>query len=234
MYRQKRIPALLICLAFGITGRAQPNDIGNWFMHFGTQGFAKRFVFHNEVQYRNYDFVGDIEQLMLRTGLGINLSENNNNLLLGYAFIPTAVYAANTTDKLYSQEHRIFQQFITRQRYGRIYLQHRYRFEQRFLTNSFRSRIRYFISINVVINRAEMQKGALYFSAYNELFIHGNSPLFDRNRLYGAMGYAFGPNLRLELGAMTQIFEYRHRTQTQIALFNNLPFTAKRKKADNH
>ncbi len=91
----------------------QKSNIGNWFIYFGNQSINEKWNWHNEIQYRNYDFIGDTNRLLLRTGIGYNLSENNNNLLLGYGFINTQKYIGNTNDKASINEHRTSQQFIT-------------------------------------------------------------------------------------------------------------------------
>ncbi|HAV28889.1 MAG TPA: DUF2490 domain-containing protein, partial [Saprospirales bacterium] len=78
---------------------------------------------HHEVQYRNYNAIGDLEQLLLRTGVGKNLTDGNNNLLLGYGFIRSENYT-NEEDKIVINEHRIFQQFITKQSIGKLGVQH--------------------------------------------------------------------------------------------------------------
>ncbi|RYZ21081.1 MAG: DUF2490 domain-containing protein [Chitinophagaceae bacterium] len=219
----KRILPFLLLLMAG-TAQAQPNRTGNWFQYFGSNKISKRWNWHNEVQYRNYNFAGDLEQLLLRTGIGYDLSENNNNLLIGYGFIHSEPYDASGK-KGSVDEHRLFQQFITRQRFGRVYLQHRYRIEERFIeAQDARVRFRYFLSLNLPLNKPDMTKGALYLSAYNEIFVNGQSPLFDRNRVYGALGYQLSKDIRLEVGMMNQLQETRSRAQGQIALFNNLPF----------
>ena len=212
-------------LLFGIIGKpsAQQSDIGNWLNYFGNQQIAKKWNWWNEVQYRNYNAIGDMEQLLLRTGIGYNLSENNNNLLLGYGLILSRPYIANTDEKDKITEHRIYQQFITRQEFGRFYIQHRYRLEERFLPSNFRMRFRYFLGLNVPITKPKMQKSALYASAYNEIFLNSEKPVFDRDRVYGALGYVISKNVRVEAGLMYQIYESRNRPQFQIALFNNTP-----------
>ncbi|TCJ17599.1 DUF2490 domain-containing protein [Flaviaesturariibacter flavus] len=218
----KRILTIFLLLSAATAG-AQKNRTGNWFQYFGSNKISKRWNWHNEVQYRNYNFGGDLEQLLLRTGIGYDLSENNNNLLLGYGYIHSEPYDASGK-KSEVNEHRIFQQFITRQRTGRFYLQHRYRIEERFIGDQdARVRFRYFLSLNLPINKPEMTKGAFYLSAYNEIFVNARAPLFDRDRIYGALGYQFSQDIRLEIGMMNQIQETRSRAQAQIALFNNLP-----------
>ncbi|TAE51846.1 MAG: DUF2490 domain-containing protein [Cytophagales bacterium] len=206
---------------------AQKNDTGNWFIYFGNQAINKKWNLWNEVQYRNYNFVGDLQQLLLRTGIGYNLTENNNNILLGYAFINSQRYLANNTDKVGTEEHRIYQQFVTRQEFGRIFTQHRYRIEERFFNNDFQVRFRYFLSVNIPINNKTMTAKTVYASAYNEIFVNGQKPVFDRNRLYGAIGYVFNKYIRAEVGFMAQTLENTNRNQFQIVIFNNLPFRNK-------
>ena len=203
----------------------QKTDVGNWFMYFGNQKINDKWSFWNEVQYRNFNVAGDLEQLLVRTAVGYNLSENNNIVHLGYAFIHSEPYIAGTNDKRNINENRIYQQFLTRQQFGRVFLSHRYRFEQRFFTDDFKMRGRYFLSLNLPLNHSTMAKNTVYLSAYNEIFLNLKSPVFDRNRLYGAIGYVINPYLRLEVGVMSQIFEKTNRPQGQIALFNNYPFS---------
>jgi len=69
-----------------------------------------------------------------------------------------------------------------------------------------------------------MSKTALYASAYNEIFLNAQSPVFDRDRLYAGMGYVINSKFKVEIGFMTQIQETTSRGQFQIMLFNNTPF----------
>jgi hypothetical protein len=205
-----------------ITAAAQKNDLGAWYMYFGNNKISKKLNWHNEVQYRNFDAAGDLEQLLIRTGIGYDLTENNNNILLGYGFILSQPYVNG--EKKENIEHRIFQQFITKQKFGRFNLQHRYRLEERFLQDDFRMRFRYMIGLNIPITQKEMLPKSLYASVYNEIFLHVDSPVFDRNRVYGALGYVINKNMRIEAGYMNQIQENRNRGQIQIGFYNNIPF----------
>lgn len=211
-------------IIFGISSfHAQKSDLGAWYMYFGNNKISKKLNWHNEIQYRNFDAGGDLEQLLIRTGIGYDLAENNNNILLGYGFILSQPYANG--EKTENIEHRIFQQYITKQKFGRFYLQHRYRLEERFLEDDFRMRFRYFLGLNIPINNKELVPKTFYASAYNEIFLHFDSPVFDRNRVYGALGYVINKNMRIEAGYMNQIQENRNRGQIQIGFYNNIPFT---------
>ncbi|MBC7745895.1 MAG: DUF2490 domain-containing protein [Flavobacterium sp.] len=215
---------IIASILFANSAYAQKSDVGNWFSYFGNQKINKKWNWHNEVQYRNYNFIGDINQLLIRTGIGYNLSENNDNILLGYGFIQSHNYTT-TGGKNVKNEHRIFQQFITKSNIQNFYVQHRYRVEERFFTDDYKLRLRYFLSVNKPLNKKALEKDALYLSAYNEIFLNANKPVFDRNRLYGGVGYCISDFLRIETGFMSQMLENKKQSQFQILFFNNLPFT---------
>jgi len=215
-----RITALLIgILAFSISSYAQSSDLGNWAIYFGNKKFNDKWNLHHEVQYRNYNVVGDLEQLLLRTGVGYNLAENNANLLLGYGFIRSENYASDDS-KFIVNEHRIYQQLQFKQSFGRFSFGHRYRMEERFIDNgfieSFKMRFRYFLTAKVALSQPTMVAKTFYLSAYNEIFLNIGDAPFDRDRLYGGLGYKATDNLSFELGYMNQVFAAGSRDQVNI------------------
>ncbi|MEX0997060.1 MAG: DUF2490 domain-containing protein [Flavobacteriaceae bacterium] len=217
----KNIALLILFLVVSKPGNSQDSDIGNWWIYFGNKQINEKWNLHHEVQYRNFNFIGDTEQLLLRAGLGYNLSENNNNLLLGYGFIYNEPYIANTDKKINFNEHRIYQQFITRQNFKNLSIQHRYRFEQRFIEEDFRMRLRYFLGLNYTLSQKESLDNTLYLSMYNELFVNTKKDYFDRNRLYGGVGYRFNSKIRTEIGLMNQLTSKGSRNQFNIITFFN-------------
>lgn len=212
---------LILFLAVLKPGYSQENDVGNWLIYFGNKQVNEKWNLHHEVQYRNFNFIGDTEQLLLRAGLGYNLSENNNNLLLGYGFIYSEPYIGNSDDKTNFNEHRIYQQFITRQNFNKLSLQHRYRFEQRFIEEDFKLRLRYFLGLNYSLTQKETLDNTFYLSMYNEVFVNTEGNYFDRNRLYGGLGYRFSKNIRSEIGFMNQTLQNSSRNQLNIITFIN-------------
>lgn len=210
--------ALSIMLILPFFAIGQESNFGNWMIYFGNKKINSKWNLHNEVQYRNYNAIGDLEQLLLRVGLGYNLTEKTN-LLFGYGFILSENYIGDTDEKFQVNEHRIYQQLITKQYFKKLSIQHRYRFEQRFVEDDFKLRFRYFLGINVPLSKKETNK--LYLSAYNEIFLNTESPIFDRNRLYGGFGYKISDSVRMELGYMNQFFETSSRDQLNIMTFVN-------------
>ena len=196
---------------------SQDSNLGNWLIYIGNKKLNSKWNVHHEIQYRNYNAIGDLEQLLIRAGLGYNIA-TNSNLLLGYGYIASENYIDHTDAKNNINEHRIFQQFTTKQKVGIINLSHRYRFEQRFIEGNFKMRLRYFLSANIPLNNKDLVSKTWYILAYNEIFLNTESAVFDRNRIYGGLGYKLNPNLNLEFGYMNQVFEISSRDQLNIIL----------------
>lgn len=218
--KKSKIAALAFALVLPFFALAQDSSLGNWLIYIGNKKLNSKWNIHNEVQYRNYDAIGDLEQLLLRTGVGYNITENNN-LLLGYGYILSENYIDETDDKVSVNEHRIFQQFTTKQKVGKLSLSHRYRFEQRFVESDFKMRFRYFLGLKIPLQYKEEGNNPLYISLYNEIFLNTKSSIFDRNRVFGGLGYKFSDALRFELGYMNQFFENSGRDQINLIAFVN-------------
>lgn len=207
--------ALTFLLTLPVFLNAQDSNFGNWLMYFGNKKIDTKWNIHNEVQYRNYNVIGDLEQLLLRTGLGYTFNEGKNNVLLGYGYILSENYIDDTNTKQTVNEHRIFQQFISLQTIGSVKLNHRYRFEQRFIEDDFKLRFRYFLGLNIPIANASKY----YFSAYNELFLNTENVIFDRNRIYFGLGFKVNDSIKIEAGYMSQLFETSSRDQLNVMTF---------------
>lgn len=206
---------LLIFLFLPLFSSAQQSDLGNWLIYFGNKQFNEKWNLHHEIQYRNYNLLGDMEQLLIRTGIGYNLG-SRSNLLVGYGYINSENYTGISNAQETVQEHRIYQQFITKQNIGTVALQHRYRFEQRFIEGDFRTRFRYFLGINIPFKNSNY-----YTSLYNEIFLNGDGNVFDRNRIYSGIGYRFNSKVRFEFGYMSQVFQGFSRDQLNFITFYN-------------
>jgi len=147
---------LLFSLANTTSILAQHSKLGNWISYTGNMKLGTKWNVHHEIQHRNYNFLGDLEQLLLRTGIGYILA-GRNNFLLGYAFLHNQRYIDHAEDKLPVNEQRIFQQFVTQQKIYRIKVKHRYRLEQRWIDDSdFRLRFRYALALKIPMNHYKL------------------------------------------------------------------------------
>lgn len=207
---------------------AQVNEdkLGTWYMYFFNTTFKESsWGIQGDVQYRNWNIAGDLEQLLLRGGVTYQPKKADIKLTFGYGNITTGSYGA---DKSTSAESRIYQEALFPVKFGnRFHTSHRFRYEQRFVGNQdFRTRYRYNMFINIPLNKTEMEKKTLYLALYNELFINGQRQIgnnntveiFDRNRFYFALGYIIKKGFKIQLGAMNQTTNNWSKNQLQVSL----------------
>lgn len=217
-----------ILINFNANSQVDEDKLGGWYMYFWDTNFAEsKFGLQGDVQYRNWNVMGDLEQLLLRAGL--TYSPNSNiKLTLGYGNITTGTFGdSNDT----SGESRIYQEALLPHKVSnRIFLKHRFRYEQRWVEGQdFRTRYRYNLFLNIPLNQPNLDKNSIYLAFYNELFINGqkdigngrNVELFDRNRLYGALGYALKDNLKVQFGFMEQTLNTNSKGQLQLSLHHS-------------
>lgn len=202
---------------------AQQDELGNWMMYFGTNRIHDNWSIHTEVQYRNHEIAPNtVEQLLLRTGLNYHLS-SSSIVTAGYAFVPSYVYESDQKEPE-TTEHRIFQQLIMTNKIGRIKFEHRYRIEQRWVNDDYRNRLRYRLMAFIPLNKSVIEKGTFFLGLYDEVFMNTKNTFFDRNRLYGALGYQISKTTQVQLGYLYQRVNDFGKHHLQLAVVFNPDF----------
>ncbi|MCO4813525.1 MAG: DUF2490 domain-containing protein [Flavobacteriales bacterium] len=213
-------------------GEAQINEdkLGAWYMYFFNTTFKKSsWGMQGDIQYRNWNIGGDLEQLLLRGGITYKPKKADIKLTLGYGNVTSGSYGSDNST---SSESRIYQEALFPVQFGnRFYTSHRFRYEQRFVENQdFRTRYRYNFFLNIPLNKAAMDDKTIYLALYNEIFINGqrnigngNSvEIFDRNRLYLALGYMIKKGLKIQLGIMNQTTNSWQKNQVQFSFHQKI------------
>ena len=198
----KNIILAIVFLSIPFTSFSQ-DDTGNWIMYFGSNKISEKFSIHSEIQYRNHTIAPvNIDQLLLRTGLNYHFAPNAF-ATAGYAYISNHVFESERSSPEV-EEHRIWQQLITNNYLGRVKFEHRYRLEERFVEDDFKTRFRYRLMLFIPISKPKIEEKTWFVGLYDEIFINGEEELFDRNRLYGGIGYQVNKNLNLQTGLLYQ------------------------------
>ena len=230
--KKNLIISLLLIIGIAPKGIAQINEdkLGAWYMYFyNTTIKTGPWGVQGDIQYRNFNLMGDLEQLLLRSGITYKPQNANIKFTLGYGHITTGTFG---DDESTTQESRIYQEALYPVKFGeRFFTNHRFRYEQRFVeSQDFRTRYRYNLLVNIPINQKTMGKNTLYLALYNELFINGERKvgnnkkveLFDRNRLYAALGFYIQKQLKVQLGVMTQTTNAVEKNQLQLSIHQNI------------
>lgn len=225
----KSIIVLLFLVAQVGNAQINENRYGAWYMYFYSAQIKEGpWGIQGDAQHRNFNLGGDLEQLLLRSGLTYSPKNMELKLTAGYANITTGTYGESNETVL---EHRIYQEALYPHKFGsRFYTNHRFRYEQRFVENQdFRSRYRYNLFLTIPINKSTIEKGTVYFTLYNEIFINAQRNIgngvsvqyFDRNRFYTALGYVVKEGIKVQLGSMKQSTNSIEKSQLQLSLHSS-------------
>ena len=228
----KRIGIILCLLTLAtmpqqVSAQINEDKTGAWYMYFFTGQFSdsSSWGFQGDIQHRNWNLGGDLEQLLIRGGFTFKPRQSQIKFTLGYGHITSGTYGESTAKKM---ESRIYQEALYPVKFGkRIHTNHRFRFEQRFVDNQdLRTRYRYNLFINIPLNNKSMSRHTAYIALYNELFINGQRQigngnvveLFDRNRAYAALGFVVTKGLKVQLGFMNQTTDNWSKNQLQCSV----------------
>jgi hypothetical protein len=228
----KKTLVFLSGLFFTITAVSQIDEdqTGAWYMYFYNHQFKdSQWGIQGDFQYRDWQILGDTEQLLLRSGLTYKPKDSGIMFTLGGANITSGEFGDSDNT---SNENRIYQEALIPQKIGnRFLITHRFRYEQRFVENQdFRTRYRYNLFVNVPLNSKSLAvPKTIYGAFYNELFMNGERDigngnsveLFDRNRTYLGLGYVINPKIRIQLGWMKQTTNTWQKRQLQFSLHHN-------------
>jgi hypothetical protein len=227
----KKTSFLIIVLlsSLNVYTQVDESQTGAWYMYFYNHQFKDfQWGIQGDIQHRDWQILGDSEQLLVRSGLTFKPKETNSLFTLGLANITSGAFGDSDAT---SNENRIYQEALLPQKIGKRFLiTHRFRFEQRFVENQdFRTRYRYNLFINVPFNSTDLRPKTVYGAFYNELFINGESTignnksveLFDRNRTYLGLGYVLNPEIRFQLGYMNQTTNTWTKGQLQFSMHHN-------------
>ena len=194
------------------------DQLGSWFMYFGTNKVSKKVSIHTEAQFRYFGTGQNFNQLLLRTG--VNYHINSDALAtLGYGYISTDGTFEEIPEEVNIKEHRIFEQFILKNTVGKFKFEHRYRLEQRFINfadrNDTQHRARYRLQITLPLS------AVFFLNFYDEIFLNLQDDVFGQNRLYGAIGAHVFKNTSVQVGYLKNHFPSANFDRLQIGVFYN-------------
>lgn len=225
MTGSKKILLLFLLLISTKTfAQESKSKIGCWGMLLNQTRFHNKWSLHSEIQFRAYDLKANTEQLLVRAGINFHQSFNTT-FTAGYGWITNYNDDGEIFKTKISNENRIWEQLLLKDKRGRIFLEHRYRFEQRWIESvghtNYRNRIRYLLRATIPINRKELIKNTLFLSVYDEVFINITKTPFDRNRLYGAIGYQLNASTNIQIGYLLQTLSTFQKQYLQFGINYN-------------
>ena len=218
------IAAILLFFMLLNNTHAQSSDIlnsniNNWFFIHTTLKLYKHFTIGNELHIRRDQWLKNWNTFIERPYLTYH-AKPNIDATIGYSYIrswpiePIPSHGA-------SNEHNVWEQLILKQKIGKeVKVAHRYRLEHRFVDHweniatywqvrgtNFKNRFRYRLTITAPIVKFN-DKQNLYLNFFDEMWINQRNSLlfssFERNWLYGGIGFHYNKQGSVELAYMHQ------------------------------
>lgn len=221
MFRSTLIVALLLT-NIGTFAQTTAPGLGSWTV-LTLRGKIKSNIYYLfETQARSNRFYNQFFYHEFKGGLGVNVNKRFS-LFIGSGKYDTYTPGGNFKRPATANEVRVWQEAIIKDNIGRVFLENRFRIEQRFFTTGYRNRFRYRLGIAVPINNKKMETKTFYLSTFNELFLTNTEPYFERNRFFLGCGYRILP-LTIQAGWINQL-DYRLTTGGVAKNFVQLTFS---------
>jgi hypothetical protein len=214
MMRYIAVTLFFLCFVTPLVHAQTVNQTSGWLFLLNNTKINDKWGAYLDVQLRSADKVDYLRNFLFRPGVTYYINDKSE-ATLGYLLNVTFNRNLGTADNSLT-EHRIWEQYIYKQKISTISLSHRFRLEQRFieanaLNNIFAQRFRYFVRFILPLekNKLKFEEGA-FIALQNEVFLNIqnkdelNRKVFDQNRAYLALGYRFSKKVDLEAGYMNQ------------------------------
>jgi len=202
---QKLVKLSFVVLSVFITtcAFAQDSRVGTWNLVNAEYYIKNKYFVWGEVQTRSQKIYQEFYYHELKTGLGYK-PNRNVTLLLGVGQYGTYSNGGNFKTPMANHEFRLWEQLVLNNYFGGAKIEHRYRIEQRWRGGEYRSRFRYRFFPMIPINKPNIEKGALFLAIYDEIFLTDIGPHFERNRIFGGLGYQVGAPVMVQVGWLNQ------------------------------
>ena len=242
---------------FGQSPRQYINSNVFWSMNFLNGKLTKNGKFNYEIEYQNRRISDPDNQTVDRNSSPFAHIQTHFvrpwiyyqlNPSVRFSLSPIAWFGAwnypNGKLGSFAPEYRITPQITLFQTIGRVSLQHRFRYEFRFLGKAFteteninsftggggyegfsdntRGRARYLLRANIFLNSEKMQPKTIYSANWDEIFVStgekvSNTNLLDQNRIFLGLGYKFDGHFRVEAGYINQtIFRFNNAAKNNV------------------
>ncbi len=232
MFRSVLILCILLIFSSELSAQKEFADqFNSWYALNSTIRFSDPWGLHADLQYRRSDFIENPLQFLGRIGAEYYLPKGGE-VTLGYVFSRQHPYGEQAADFIVD-EHRIWQQFSIRTDLGRSRIQHRYRLEQRFLSNRWtddngsfqqseavlRHRIRYRFQVQIPLNNPALTPKTWFINVSDEIFLgfgkNVEKNILDQNRIFAGLGYRFNEQLNMQMAYQFQYIVKKDGVQVE-------------------
>lgn len=228
-----RAVLLVGVMGLGLQIQAQQHMNRNmyWLAYVGDNKINTRFGVHSEAQLRNIGLKNNtMQSAFIRAGFHYYTS-SSSMVSLGYGYFSNE--PSNESQYLpKSRENQIWEQFISRKKTDKVFMEHRYRMEHRWIDNlstqtlKLSHRFRYRFQAIIPFYSISPYLRHFFWVGWDEIFLNPSSKtdeIFDRNRVFMGLGYQVSPKMNFQLGYVYQYAAqpvFTHGSINNIALLS--------------
>lgn len=192
---------MLIC---SLPAFSQQKNLGTWSVVNAQYNVNKKWFLWGELQTRSQKFYNNFFYYETKGGAGMYIGKDFS-VLVGTGRYATYSSDGNFKKPFANEEFRFWQQLNMNNYVHRVKFEHRYRLEQRWLTNGgYRNRYRYRLNTFLPLNNSKVTAKTFFLNAHDEIFFTNKKPHFERNRIFVGAGYMPAKNSTLMAGYMYQ------------------------------
>jgi len=149
-----RVIGIFIVSLQSVSGQ-EASKLGSWYVYNGFINLSPKLELFLESQLRTWEPITNIQNLFFRPYLSYNYTPDFQ-VGVGQEYHMNWTYSENKDDKVKTEEYRITLQVMLFQKVDRVSIQHRIRYEFRFLDEAGNQRTRYRIQLGIPITDKNM------------------------------------------------------------------------------
>lgn len=194
------------------------NELGSWNTTNFNFKINNKWQVFAESQLRSLKFYDNFHYYEFKGGATYKIKPNFY-VNSGIGNYNTYGEGGNFASPIKQREIRTWLQFVFKNPFDFMTIEHRYRAEQRFTNNGYKNRFRYRLSSKIPLFKNKNYENEYFLMAWNELFFTNNEPFFERNRVFIGGGFDINKSLAIQTGYIYQ-FDYKINDETGRDFFN--------------
>jgi len=204
IYRRIRLGVVLIFLVGNLqqSNAQEDNPLGSWYIYNGFFNLSPKIELFFETQVRTWEVISNPQVFFFRPYFNYNFTDNFQ-AGLGLEYHMNWTDGFDGEEKIKTEEFRTTIMAMLYQHIGRVSVQHRYRYEFRFLDESGKQRLRYRLQLSIPLSKPKVEKGVWFTTLGNEIMVNTQQEInLSQNRTYAMVGYQITRGLNFQFGYM--------------------------------
>lgn len=194
---------LLLLIPLGGKSYCQEGDkLGSWYIYNGFFNLSPKVELFFESQWRTWEPISNTQNLFFRPFISYNFTPYFQ-LGVSQEYHMNWSYSEMSEDKVKTEEYRTTLQAMLFQQIDRVAIQHRFRYEFRFLDEKGNQRVRYRIQLGIPITKKKIEKGVFFATLGNEFMVNTQKEFnLSQMRTYAMIGYQISKSTHFQFGYM--------------------------------